>query len=520
MSYSVYKIIDKRINKPIYIGKTINSLHARMHQHCNSIDLPVDKYILSEGINNFSIELIDDSATNKKELQQLENNYIIQYSQKYKLFNQKLEHKASITKNQNNKIYRVDQKIEIIFNNEMIVHWVPIYIGQTRTTLTARLASHNFQFKGSLYKVMNNLSYDNFKIILLQQLNEQDDVNFYETQWILKYQYSNYKLYNKNIGKYMTSEARKKQSQIISGNDNKKDILQEYLDYNSISAQFPKLNIYFIYDDQQLIDYIISPLNQEEALANKNFDNIKKLNIGICYSNITTYEYADILAYNFKIYSNLNADILNITDINDDAELIKLDQENIQNNINIINNFNTEVYKVVLVCEDDKPCTVYTIKMERIKDVLLSKVQQQCTKLGQVIRKRGIDHFSIQQLAQFDDEFEALQFNCYKYMELSKNNQFYYVPFRASIIPLSVKNSILIDNYDKILSECPLEDDNYGYIYCTTTNTIFITLNEASSKTKISRDVLRRAVHGHTLYAGILEDGTLLQWKLLRKDNI
>ena len=48
MSYSVYKIIDKRINKSIYIGKTINSLHARMHQHCNSIDLPVDKYILSE----------------------------------------------------------------------------------------------------------------------------------------------------------------------------------------------------------------------------------------------------------------------------------------------------------------------------------------------------------------------------------------------------------------------------------------------------------------------------------------
>ena len=79
IKYSVYCIINN-INNKKYIGITQQTIEERFQQHIkesnNDSDRCLCRAIRKYGKENFSIELLDDSAQNVEELKQLEQKYI------------------------------------------------------------------------------------------------------------------------------------------------------------------------------------------------------------------------------------------------------------------------------------------------------------------------------------------------------------------------------------------------------------------------------------------------------------
>lgn len=61
----IYKIIDLRSNKTLYVGQSVN-IERRWTEHCNK-DLTIDKYIQTNGIKNFTYEIIEECPLDKLE---------------------------------------------------------------------------------------------------------------------------------------------------------------------------------------------------------------------------------------------------------------------------------------------------------------------------------------------------------------------------------------------------------------------------------------------------------------------
>lgn len=83
-NYLVY-IIKNTLNDKVYIGQTTATLQERFHRHTVSqLDYPdhFHRALKKYGIENFYIELLDDSATNQDELDEKEIYYILQYDKK------------------------------------------------------------------------------------------------------------------------------------------------------------------------------------------------------------------------------------------------------------------------------------------------------------------------------------------------------------------------------------------------------------------------------------------------------
>lgn len=79
----IYKITNL-INGKLYIGQTTKSIEKRFVRHINDalngLDTHFAKAIRKYGKDNFKIELLDDSAKDQEELNQLENYYIHKYN--------------------------------------------------------------------------------------------------------------------------------------------------------------------------------------------------------------------------------------------------------------------------------------------------------------------------------------------------------------------------------------------------------------------------------------------------------
>ena len=78
----IYKATNK-INGKVYIGQSIHSLEWRMKKHKQD-SLRMDTYfyraIRKYGWSSFEWTIVDDTATSKEELNQLEQYYIKQYN--------------------------------------------------------------------------------------------------------------------------------------------------------------------------------------------------------------------------------------------------------------------------------------------------------------------------------------------------------------------------------------------------------------------------------------------------------
>lgn len=78
----IYKITNK-INKKIYIGKTIRDLNVRWQEHIRdskNSNTPLYLAMRKYGLNNFSIEIIKDNIKTIEELNKLEQYYIKLYN--------------------------------------------------------------------------------------------------------------------------------------------------------------------------------------------------------------------------------------------------------------------------------------------------------------------------------------------------------------------------------------------------------------------------------------------------------
>lgn len=86
MEYIIYKIINK-VNKKVYIGQTIN-FKERLRQHIETpfrktsaqYDKPLYRAIRKYGLDNFDIEIIDNTSKSIDELNQKEIYYISKYN--------------------------------------------------------------------------------------------------------------------------------------------------------------------------------------------------------------------------------------------------------------------------------------------------------------------------------------------------------------------------------------------------------------------------------------------------------
>ena len=61
----IYKIIDLRNNKTLYVGQSVN-IERRWVEHCNK-NLTIDKHIQTNGIKNFTYEIIEECPLDKLE---------------------------------------------------------------------------------------------------------------------------------------------------------------------------------------------------------------------------------------------------------------------------------------------------------------------------------------------------------------------------------------------------------------------------------------------------------------------
>lgn len=77
----IYAIKDKRNNKVIYIGQTVNFKRRRTEHFCRNIQ-PIDLYMFEQDRNNFEMNILEEIYENisKEDLQNKEQEYIEHYN--------------------------------------------------------------------------------------------------------------------------------------------------------------------------------------------------------------------------------------------------------------------------------------------------------------------------------------------------------------------------------------------------------------------------------------------------------
>lgn len=75
----IYKITNN-IEGKSYIGQTSRSIEKRFEEHCNTPGKTMYEIIKKYGKENFTIEILDDSATSYEELDLLEKKYIVEFN--------------------------------------------------------------------------------------------------------------------------------------------------------------------------------------------------------------------------------------------------------------------------------------------------------------------------------------------------------------------------------------------------------------------------------------------------------
>ena len=77
--YVIYKITNIIENKS-YIGQTTRDINKRFEEHCNTPGKTLYDVIKKYGKENFTIEIIDNTASNYEELDLLEDKYILEFN--------------------------------------------------------------------------------------------------------------------------------------------------------------------------------------------------------------------------------------------------------------------------------------------------------------------------------------------------------------------------------------------------------------------------------------------------------
>lgn len=105
----IYAIKDKRNDKVIYIGETVNYNHRKTN-HFNTIGTPVDKYMFDEGRDNFVMYILEElnEDISKEEMRNKEKDYIEKYKTFEEGFNNR--HSGNIFCNNPGEYYKDYQK--------------------------------------------------------------------------------------------------------------------------------------------------------------------------------------------------------------------------------------------------------------------------------------------------------------------------------------------------------------------------------------------------------------------------
>ena len=349
-TYSIYAILNT-IDDKYYIGITKQVIRTRVLAHYNSFtneELYNDMHTL--GKDNFKYKTLEKNIETQEEARNLEQKYILQYKQNYQVYNLDLSgckhHFICIETNEefttiqeacnkyviNNKdlYHALYSKNNNDFNTkskEIVLHWkslknknknstyqiylisqlinnewIPIYIGQTCKSLSARLSEHyNAKRKSAIYNILNTYSKDNFKIEALHTQLSKEEADILERQETINYN-SKYKLYNKHIGTlHITKPNREGKTYIDLKKLNDLSLLVD-------DSQILKNNYYSIYLLEYkgkkialiVTNYSIQFINEAIAQDDNCIEIIKFLNkidirygtFNIINDNIPTYEEA------------------------------------------------------------------------------------------------------------------------------------------------------------------------------------------------------------------------------------
>lgn len=98
----IYAIKDKRNDKTIYIGETVN-FQGRKQHHLNDKERPIDYYMFEQGRDNFEINVLEElnEDLSKEEMKNKEQHYIDKFDTYNNGFNKRKSGNISKTKDYN-----------------------------------------------------------------------------------------------------------------------------------------------------------------------------------------------------------------------------------------------------------------------------------------------------------------------------------------------------------------------------------------------------------------------------------
>ena len=166
-------------------------------------------------------------------------------------------------------------------------------------------------------------------------------------------------------------------------------------------------------------------------------------------------------------------------------------------------------YRLFVLKQDNKPFLVTYLHIDINIKVTIGYMKRRLISLKQRINDCPNSIFDVEEFGTYDTRREVFIKQCQKWMEYSKQYQMTSCPFQS----LVSEPEAFVDNYKEMSNKIRGLSLVSSPIICTTTNTIFELVNKAANAANVSRTLMSKTLAQEKYFAGILPDGTPLEWE-------